>query len=61
MAGGAALILFSMVHFVLLPGFRVFEDPSRFQEISISIPRTYLLHDMQKSYNPAASAVVSAR
>lgn len=64
LSGGVAVILFSMVHLVLLPGFRILEGTSSFEQVSFAIPRTYLLHDMQKSHNLVSkdhSAVVSAR
>lgn len=43
-SGGAAVILFAMVHGVLVPSVRIFEDTPQFKEISFSIPRKNLFH-----------------
>lgn len=46
LSGGVAVILFAMVHMVLLPTFRLYENTPQFEGISVNIPRTYLLHGM---------------
>jgi hypothetical protein len=49
LSGGVAVILFAMVHMVLLPTFRLYEHSPQFGDISVGIPRTYLLHGMFSS------------
>ena len=43
-SGGVAVILFAVVHGVLMPGVRIFEDRPEFKEISFTIPRKNLFH-----------------
>ena len=59
LAGGTAVILFSMVHFVVLPTFRIYESVPEL-EISWSLPRTYLLHELTSVSQSHTATVTEA-